>query len=95
MSDGSGYRISEEDFEVIVDGHLRSVPWTLSTYMNASGLKWPSGIRLYCVNMSAFSGNESLIITVSTFMYMLWHTDGENKKDRAKGVNDGKSHCDL
>ena len=51
LADGSGYRIAGEDYEVTINGQLTSVPWTLTTYMEASGLKWPSRVWLYCVNL--------------------------------------------
>ena len=59
LADGSGFKITGEDYKVTLKGQVTSVPWTLTTYMDASGLKWPSRVRLYCVNMSACDGNSS------------------------------------
>lgn len=37
--------------------------------MDASGLKWPSRVRLYCVNMSTCTGNLVISVITRSFMY--------------------------
>ena len=50
LSDGSGHKITGEDF--VVDGpsgKSEKVPWTLGNYLQACSVKYPSRARLYCV----------------------------------------------
>lgn len=62
LADGSGHKITGDDFEVNMHEEDTVVPWTLNNYMVASGVKWASRLRLYCVNMSACGGNICLIV---------------------------------
>ena len=50
LSDGSGHKITDEDFTVSNDsGESVSVSWTLDNYLQASSVHYPSRARLYCV----------------------------------------------
>ena len=50
LSDGSGHKITDDDFTVSKNGREgESVPWTLGNYLQASAIRHPSRTRMYCV----------------------------------------------
>ena len=63
-------KIPDDDFHLCIDGEDMVVPWTLRNYMNASGMKWPSRMRLYCVSMAASYGKYTLYISVYTIIFV-------------------------
>ena len=50
LADGGGASIEAADLDIVLsNGGVSTVPWTLQNYLRATGLKFPSRARLYCV----------------------------------------------
>ena len=59
IADGSGTAISADSSSFDIDlpnGEKEHLPWTLNNYLQVSGVKYASRLRLYCVRKLMSSG---------------------------------------